>query len=146
LASIGSEEIIEDEDRNIWMPHQWLEGNLPVNAKCSYCEKACGSVLRMQDFRCLWCKSYVHSHCKENYYKQCNLGVCRVSILPPTHVNEVASDGYIIASRAPNSSPLVVFVNSKSGDNQGVKFLRKFKQLLNPFQVFDLIHGGPVEG
>jgi diacylglycerol kinase (ATP) len=72
--------------------------------------------------------------------------MCRVSILPPTHVNEVASDGYIIASRAPNSSPLVVFVNSKSGDNQGVKFLRKFKQLLNPFQVFDLIHGGPVVG
>ena len=59
LASIGSKEIIEDEDRNICMPHQWLEGNLPVNAKCSYCEKTCGSVLRMQDFRCLWCKSYV---------------------------------------------------------------------------------------
>jgi len=59
LASIGSNEIIEDEDRNICMPHQWIEGNLPVNAKCSYCEKACGSVLRMQDFRCLWCKAYV---------------------------------------------------------------------------------------
>jgi diacylglycerol kinase (ATP) len=41
-----------------------------------------------------------------------------VSILPPTYVNEVASDGYIRASKAPNSSPLVVFVNSKSGDNQ----------------------------
>ncbi len=59
LASIGASELIEDEDRNIHMPHQWLEGNLPVNAKCSYCEKACGSVLRMQDFRCLWCKAYV---------------------------------------------------------------------------------------
>jgi hypothetical protein len=58
LASIGKE-IIEDEDRNIYMPHQWLEGNLPVNAKCSYCEKPCGSVIRMQDFRCLWCKAYV---------------------------------------------------------------------------------------
>lgn len=44
------------------MPHQWLEGNLPVNAKCSYCEKACGSVIRMQDFRCLWCKAYVSKH------------------------------------------------------------------------------------
>ena len=59
LASIGASEIIEDDDRSVHMPHQWLEGNLPVNARCSYCEKACGSVLRMQDFRCLWCKAYV---------------------------------------------------------------------------------------
>lgn len=33
-----------------------------------------------------------------------------------------------------------------SGDNQGVKFLRKFKQLLNPAQVFDLISTGPRLG
>lgn len=29
-----------------------------------------------------------------------------------------------------------------TGDNQGVKFLRRFKQLLNPAQVFDLTAGG----
>lgn len=44
------------------------------------------------------------------------------------------------------SSPLLAFVNSKSGDNQGVKFLRKFKQFLNPAQVFDLMNGGPHLG
>jgi diacylglycerol kinase (ATP) len=43
-------------------------------------------------------------------------------------------------------SPLLVFVNSKSGDNQGVKFLRRFKQLLNPAQVFDVISSGPQLG
>lgn len=43
-------------------------------------------------------------------------------------------------------SPLLVFVNSKSGDNQGVKFLRRFKQLLNPAQVFDLVSAGPGLG
>ena len=41
------------------MPHQWLEGNLPVSAKCAVCDKTCGSVLRLQDWRCLWCKAMV---------------------------------------------------------------------------------------
>lgn len=41
------------------MPHQWLEGNLPVSAKCVVCDKNCGSVRRLQDWRCLWCKAIV---------------------------------------------------------------------------------------
>lgn len=32
------------------------------------------------------------------------------------------------------------------GDNQGVKFLRRFKQLLNPAQVFELSGAGPRLG
>lgn len=43
----------------IAMPHQWLEGNLPVSAKCAVCDKTCGSVLRLQDWKCLWCKAMV---------------------------------------------------------------------------------------
>lgn len=83
LASIGND-IIEDEDGVsesflsicIWsqwysvaklvclcgqvsMPHQWLEGNLPVSAKCEVCDRNCGSVRRLQDWRCLWCKAIV---------------------------------------------------------------------------------------
>ncbi|XP_075307311.1 diacylglycerol kinase delta isoform X2 [Odontesthes bonariensis] len=144
LASIGND-IIEDEE-GVSMPHQWLEGNLPVSAKCVVCDKNCGSVRRLQDWRCLWCKDIVHSSCKEQMGKVCPLGQCRVSIIPPTALNSIDSDGFWKATSASCSSPLLVLVNSKSGDNQGVKFLRKFKQLLNPAQVFDLMNGGPELG
>ncbi|KAK3543704.1 hypothetical protein QTP70_027204 [Hemibagrus guttatus] len=145
LASIGRD-IIEDED-GIAMPHQWLEGNLPVSAKCAVCDKTCGSVLRLQDWRCLWCKAMVHTACMDLYPRKCPLGQCKVSIIPPTALNSIDSDGFWKATCPPScASPLLVFVNSKSGDNQGVKFLRRFKQLLNPAQVFDLINGGPHLG
>uniref|UniRef100_A0A8C9VFV1 Diacylglycerol kinase n=1 Tax=Scleropages formosus TaxID=113540 RepID=A0A8C9VFV1_SCLFO len=145
LASIGKD-IIEDED-GISMPHQWLEGNLPVSAKCTVCDKTCGSVLRLQDWRCLWCKAMVHTTCKEQLSNKCPLGQCKVSVIPPTALNSIDSDGFWKASCPPScTSPLLVFVNSKSGDNQGVKFLRRFKQLLNPAQVFDLMNGGPHLG
>ncbi|XP_026082792.1 diacylglycerol kinase delta-like isoform X1 [Carassius auratus] len=145
LASIGKD-ILEDEE-GISMPHQWLEGNLPVSAKCTVCDKTCGSVLRLQDCRCLWCKAMVHAGCRDQLSPKCPLGQCKVSVIPPTALNSIDSDGFWKATCPPScTSPLLVFVNSKSGDNQGVKFLRRFKQLLNPAQVFDLMNGGPHLG
>uniref|UniRef100_A0A671YEJ1 Diacylglycerol kinase n=1 Tax=Sparus aurata TaxID=8175 RepID=A0A671YEJ1_SPAAU len=124
-----------------------IHGNLPVSAKCAVCDKTCGSVLRLQDWRCLWCKAMVHTACMDLYPRKCPLGQCKVSIIPPTALNSIDSDGFWKATCPPScASPLLVFVNSKSGDNQGVKFLRRFKQLLNPAQVFDLVNGGPHLG
>ena len=130
------------------MPHQWQEGNLPVSAKCIYCEKTCGSVLRLQDWRCLWCKITVHTACRPNVDVRCSLGTSKVSVVPPTCLHSVGIDDAwdVVKPTGTCFSPLLVFVNSKSGDNQGVKFLRRFKQLLNPAQVFDLISTGPELG
>ncbi|KAJ8348780.1 hypothetical protein SKAU_G00273690 [Synaphobranchus kaupii] len=144
LASIGND-IIEDEE-GVSMPHQWLEGNLPVSARCMVCDRNCGSVRRLQDWRCLWCRAIVHNGCKEHVGKRCPLGQFKVSIISPPALNSIDSDGFWKAANPSCSSPLLVLVNSKSGDNQGVKFLRKFKQLLNPAQVFDLMNGGPQQG
>ncbi|KAL0974105.1 hypothetical protein UPYG_G00215430 [Umbra pygmaea] len=43
-------------------------------------------------------------------------------------------------------SPLLVFVNPKSGGLKGQELLYSFRKLLNPHQVFDLTNGGPLPG
>ncbi|KAF2362410.1 Protein kinase C-like phorbol ester/diacylglycerol-binding domain [Trinorchestia longiramus] len=45
-----------------------------------------------------------------------------------------------------NIKPVIVFINPKSGGNQGAKLMQKFQWLLNPRQVFDLTEGGPRAG
>ena len=45
-----------------------------------------------------------------------------------------------------NLTPLIIFINKRSGGQQGVKLLEKFQKLVNPVQVFDLGSGGPAPG
>ncbi|KAG8508623.1 Diacylglycerol kinase theta, partial [Galemys pyrenaicus] len=46
----------------------------------------------------------------------------------------------------PDCCPLLVFVNPKSGGLKGRDLLSSFRKLLNPHQVFELTHGGPLPG
>ncbi|XP_048191355.1 diacylglycerol kinase kappa [Perognathus longimembris pacificus] len=136
------------------MPHQWVEGNMPISSQCAVCHESCGSYERLQDFRCLWCNSTVHSDCRRRFSKECCFGSHRSSIVPPTALSDPKGDGQLVVSSdfwnldwsSACACPLLIFINSKSGDHQGIVFLRKFKQYLNPSQVFDLSKGGPEAG
>ncbi|KAK6750545.1 hypothetical protein RB195_002488 [Necator americanus] len=134
---------------NSIVAHQWVEGNLAMSSKCVVCEKVCGSVLKLADWRCLWCACCVHSSCLPQLGRGCSLGAASLSVLPPLAVKDVSEEGVAqiradaIGGECGGGSPLLVLVNSKSGDNQGQRMIRKFKRLLNPLQVFDIIASGP---
>ena len=57
-------------------------------------------------------------------------------------------NGYMLGDEfLPDSSftPLLVFVNSRSGPQQGHLLISQLRGLLNPIQVWDLADGGPKE-
>ena len=53
------------------------------------------------------------------------------------------SNGYVFTDLGKESAPLICFVNSRSGGNQGKVLIRQLKRVLNPIQVWDLADGGP---
>ncbi len=58
------------------------------------------------------------------------------------------SNGYILGDEfLPDKSftPLLVFVNSRSGGQQGYLLTTQLRGLLNPIQIWDLADGGPEE-
>eukprot|EP01137_Pigoraptor_chileana_P029287 Opistho-2@14329 len=163
---------VKREFDSLNMPHHWLAGNFGRSA-CALCTKQCGGHKGLSGLRCSWCKATVHDECQAEYPKTCDLGEFRRLIIPATGFTlktsssteeptakmaemglseSPSSKGLAFNSMemeihaAPNSCPLVVFINPHSGGRQGVKLLRTFKYLLNPRQVFDLSQGGPIPG
>ncbi|XP_028411954.1 diacylglycerol kinase beta-like isoform X3 [Dendronephthya gigantea] len=146
------------------MDHHWVEGN--CSGKCRKCGKTIKSTHSLSGLHCAWCHITIHNKCVSQTRLECDLGEHRIHILPPTSIHPAGMnkciendkdrstsntvlnlDGMPIqVTPLPNTHPLAVFINPKSGGRQGTRLLWKFQYLLNPRQVFNLADGGPTPG
>lgn len=134
--------------------HKWRESELKITAQCIVCE---GSILLegLVGEECKRCCGTVHTACKHKLPpKSCN--PLRKNLI---YIPEVDGPNPVItlpASEQALRSPLVVFVNSRSGGLVGKNIRRsfshllggdlldQFSDLLSVQQVFDLdVCGGP---
>ncbi|XP_028262449.1 diacylglycerol kinase, alpha b isoform X1 [Parambassis ranga] len=134
--------------------HDWIRADCN-STKCQVCHKKIKTVAGR---RCVWCQEVRHDECLFSGLSTCECGLLKDHILPPwaiytipkeedTSLLNVTPDGHILQIvPIPDTHPLLVFVNPKSGGKQGERVLRKFQYLLNPRQVYNLSNGGPAPG
>ncbi|XP_035242713.1 diacylglycerol kinase, alpha b [Anguilla anguilla] len=149
--------------------HDWVSGGCN-SGKCASCQKKIKSYRSLTGKHCVWCHVKVHDKCVSLLPTECDCGCNRDHILPPwaiypikedpmavkahcpgvsesKDVHNYTADGQLLQiSPIPDTHPLLVFVNPKSGGKQGKRVLRKFQYLLNPRQVYNLSNGGPGPG
>ncbi|EZA56115.1 Diacylglycerol kinase beta, partial [Ooceraea biroi] len=149
------------------MAHHWVEGN--CHGKCSKCRKTIKSYNGITGLHCRWCQITLHNRCASQVRTECTFGEHATHILPPTAICPVVLDRQRSLSRdskrvpsgtssnqqpamsfqitpPEGTTPLLVFINPKSGGRQGERMLRKFQYILNPRQVHNLAIGGPMQG
>uniref|UniRef100_A0A671MVD4 Diacylglycerol kinase n=1 Tax=Sinocyclocheilus anshuiensis TaxID=1608454 RepID=A0A671MVD4_9TELE len=134
--------------------HDWVSGNCD-SGKCDRCQKKIKSLHGLTGKRCVWCHTMRHDECATQEPFECDCGPFRDHILPPWAIyprQEILNETNTQLSvpkqinPIPDTHPLLVFVNPKSGGKQGERVLRKFQYLLNPRQVYNLSSGGPGPG
>ncbi|XP_054982366.1 diacylglycerol kinase alpha isoform X1 [Sorex araneus] len=151
--------------------HVWVRGGCE-SGKCDRCQKKIRIYHGLAGLHCVWCHLEIHDDCLPAMGQECDCGLLRDHILPPSSIypsvlvsgterksntnlktdlkaNEDLSLSTFEALRinpVSNTHPLLVFVNPKSGGKQGERVLWKFQYLLNPRQVFNLLKEGPEPG
>uniref|UniRef100_A0AAQ4PQ73 Diacylglycerol kinase n=1 Tax=Gasterosteus aculeatus aculeatus TaxID=481459 RepID=A0AAQ4PQ73_GASAC len=142
--------------------HLWKMKHFNKPVYCNVCQSMLLG-LRKQGLCCTCCKYTVHGRCANRNPAPCTrtyvkskkeTGVCPcvhdnipTYSMPNIHNDRVPFDLPVSAiSPVPNTHPLLVFVNLKSGGKQGERVLHKFQYLLNPRQVHNLCNGGPAPG
>ena len=127
--------IVEGHDYNesIVIKHNWLNGNLSIGSRCFVCTKSSQNMSgSFNSYKCSRCNLTTHSDCQNNAPN------CSIPLIRLIFCHELMKKSYA------KYSPLLIFVNSKSGGQQGPSIIRKFKKLLCAEQVIDLFDHKPV--
>lgn len=114
--------------------HHWLPGNLQLASshRCVVCSKSCKNSMS-KSFHCARCKRAVHAkNCKDD----------AVVCTPP--LRQLLFSSELLSRDFPGYTPLLVFVNTKSGGQQGFQVLRRMRRLLTNMQVVDMFAEDPV--
>ncbi|XP_007533417.1 diacylglycerol kinase alpha isoform X2 [Erinaceus europaeus] len=148
--------------------HVWVRGGCE-SGRCDRCQKKIRIYHSLVGLHCVWCHLEIHDDCLPAVGQECDCGLLRDHILPPSSIypSVLVSGKDRKSSKTslkpvddlswttfeamridpvPNTHPLLVFVNPKSGGKQGERVLWKFQYLLNPRQVFNLTKDGPEPG
>ncbi|XP_058283042.1 diacylglycerol kinase alpha isoform X5 [Hylobates moloch] len=148
--------------------HVWVRGGCE-SGRCDRCQKKIRIYHSLTGLHCVWCHLEIHDDCLQAVGHECDCGLLRDHILPPSSIypsvlasgsdrknsktsQKTMDDLNLSTSEAlridpvPNTHPLLVFVNPKSGGKQGQRVLWKFQYTLNPRQVFNLLKDGPEIG
>nr|XP_014596403.1 diacylglycerol kinase alpha isoform X5 [Equus caballus] len=148
--------------------HVWVRGGCE-SGRCDRCQKKIRIYHSLVGLHCVWCHLEIHDDCLQAMGPECDCGLLRDHILPPSSIypSVLASGQERKSSKTSqktmddlnlstfealrvdpvsNTHPLLVFVNPKSGGKQGERVLWKFQYLLNPRQVFNLLKDGPEAG
>ncbi|XP_062971886.1 diacylglycerol kinase alpha isoform X2 [Cynocephalus volans] len=148
--------------------HVWVRGGCE-SGRCDRCQKKIRTYHSLTGLHCVWCHLEIHDDCLKAMGHECDCGLLRDHILPPssiypsvlasgqdrktTKANQKTMDDLNLSTSealridpVPNTHPLLVFVNPKSGGKQGQRVLWKFQYILNPRQVFNLQKDAPEPG
>ncbi|XP_012587973.1 PREDICTED: diacylglycerol kinase alpha isoform X2 [Condylura cristata] len=148
--------------------HVWVRGGCE-SGRCDRCQKKIRIYHSLAGLHCVWCHLEIHDDCLPAMGHECDCGLLRDHILPPSSIfpsvlasgqdwksnkaGHKAVDDFSLSTfeamridPVSNTHPLLVFINPKSGGKQGQRVLWKFQYLLNPRQVFNLVKDGPEAG
>ncbi|XP_050524928.1 diacylglycerol kinase epsilon-like [Daktulosphaira vitifoliae] len=131
--------------------HHWVTSLTSYPVICEHCSEEESDIVG-NFFQCNWCQRTSHERCISYLDVKCDFGKYKKYILPPFCVKlhnkyKVNTSKQMIekvlCTSWPIWTPLFIFVNKKSGNNDGSVIMSHFRRILNPIQVYDVIENPP---